>query len=189
MKELAAAAEAVVIEELTAEQGLARLDELADILHACVLDGASVGFVLPFSIEQAKRFWLGQSQSWRSGGRLLLVARQGQRLVAVVQLGIDTPPNGSHRAEVTKLLVHPSARRLGIARRLMEEVEWLARRQQRSLLILDTCSGSTAEGLYRSLGYELAGQVPGYAQSIHGVPEATSVMYRMLPSVPISAPV
>ena len=34
------------------------LDRLAEILHACVHEGASVGFVLPFGVEDARAFWL-----------------------------------------------------------------------------------------------------------------------------------
>ena len=35
----------------------ANLDELAGLLQACVADGASVNFVLPYSPEDAKNFW------------------------------------------------------------------------------------------------------------------------------------
>ena len=33
------------------------LDRLAEILAACVLDGASVGFVLPFGVDEARAWW------------------------------------------------------------------------------------------------------------------------------------
>ena len=40
------------------EPGLvAHLDALADVLHATVVAGASVGFVMPFSVEESRDFW------------------------------------------------------------------------------------------------------------------------------------
>jgi hypothetical protein len=33
------------------------LERLSQILHACVHEGASVGFILPFEIGEARAFW------------------------------------------------------------------------------------------------------------------------------------
>lgn len=158
------------------------LDGLADTLHACVADGASVGFVMPFGATHARRFWEDLRPSLRDGGRVLWQARLDGRVVGTVSLVLQTPPNGRHRAEVSKLLVHPAARRHGIARALMLEAEDEAYRQARSLLVLDTRTGDSAEALYRSLGYRLAGVVPEYARAADGTDrrDATSVMYKIL---------
>ncbi|MEX0633164.1 GNAT family N-acetyltransferase [Serratia ureilytica] len=59
------------------------------------------------------------------------------RPVGTVQLLLAMPDNGRHRAEVAKLMVHPQARRQGVAQ-LMQEVQALAARHRRSLLVLDT---------------------------------------------------
>lgn len=166
------------IEELSADGAALAVEELADVLHACVLEGASVGFVLPFEREAALRFWRGLLPAFQSGARRLLVARREGRIVGTVQLLLDMPPNGRHRADVAKMLVHPKARRLGLARALMEAAEALARRHERSLLVLDTVQGSPAERLYLSLGFHVAGVVPGYARSTRGALEATTVMYK-----------
>ena len=76
----------------------------------------------------------------------MLVALANGRPVGTVQLLLAMPDNGRHRAEVVKLMVHPQARRQGIARLLMQEVQALAARHRRSLLVLDTLSGSAAQG-------------------------------------------
>lgn len=156
------------------------LQALAEVLHACVQGGASVGFVLPFEPEQALAFWHKLLPGMQSGARCLLVARSGGRIVGTVQLVLDMPPNGAHRADLVKLLVHPAHRRHGIARRLMEAAHAQARAAGRTLLVLDTVSGSPAEGLYRSLGYQRCGQIPGYARSTRGTMEPTTVMYKPL---------
>jgi len=89
-------------------------------------------------------------------------------------------PNGRHRAEISKLLVHPQARRQGIARELMQRAERRARAQGKTLLVLDTRSGDVASDLYRSLGWQVAGSIPCYAESIAGVLDATTYMYKVL---------
>lgn len=175
---------AVEIVELDAAGFADAVDELADVLHACVLDGASVGFVLPFPIEDAAAFWRGLIPGVLDGARRMLVARLDGRVVGTVQLVLAMPANGRHRADIVKLLVHPAARRRGIARALMLRAEALARAEQRSLLILDTRQGDTAEPLYRALGFALTGVVPAYACSIHGVLEPCSFMHKLLEGTP-----
>ncbi|MCB2102824.1 MAG: GNAT family N-acetyltransferase [Rhodobacterales bacterium] len=156
--------DAVTVSPLDADGLAARLDDLGALLHACVLAGANVNFVLPFSVAQASAFWADKAlPPARAGTRRLWVARDGDgAIVGTVMLGTDTPPNQPHRAEVSKLLVHPDARRRGIARALMAALEAEARRLGRTLLTLDTRTGDLAEPLYRSLGYVTVGVIPDF---------------------------
>ncbi len=173
----------ITISPVTADELAAQARELGALLHACVHDGASIGFVLPFTVDDGEAFWRDAVlPAIRNGTRVLLVARgdgAGDRLVGTVQLDYDTMPNQIHRAEVRKLMVHPNARRRGVARALMGEVERLARQLGRSLLTLDTRTGDTAERLYSSLGYETVGIIPGYARDPDGDRlDATTIMYK-----------
>ena len=160
-----------------------RLTELAALLHACVVAGASVGFVLPFEPAAAETFWRAKVRPGvRDGGRSLWIASTGTRLVGTVQLVYDTPANQPHRAEIAKLLVHPDCRRQGIARALMDEAEAEARRLGRHLITLDTRTGDAAEPLYANLGYATAGIIPGYCLDARDPSrrDATTVMYKAL---------
>ena len=158
------------------------LDMLADVLHAVVHDGAGVSFVLPFSRDEARAFWMDKVLPGAlAGTRRVLVARDAERIVGTVQIDLATPPNQPHRAEVVKLLVHPSARRRGIARALMVALEDEARDAGRTLLTLDTWTGGPAETLYRDLGYVTVGTIPRYARpsTTPGL-EPTTIMYKEL---------
>ena len=161
----------------------ARLSELSALLHACVHDGASIGFILPFSSNDSEAFWSGNvGPAVARGSRLLLVAQLDGVIAGAVQLDWDTPPNQALRAEVRKLLVHPVCRRRGIARQLMQALEAHARALSRPLLTLDTRTQDHAEPLYASLGYQVAGMIPGYALAPEGGRlDATTVMYKQLP--------
>ena len=172
----------VAISAFTAPDIARHLSSLGALLHACVHAGASINFVLPFSQSQSEAFWRDKVMpAVRAGGRTLLVADDGQRIVGSVQLDTDTPPNQPHRAEVAKLMVHPDFRRRGIARTLMVELQRLARAQQRSLITLDTRTGDSAEPLYASLGYRTAGIIPGYCRdTVEDRLDATTIMYKAL---------
>ncbi|GME34215.1 MULTISPECIES: GNAT family N-acetyltransferase [unclassified Pantoea] len=165
---------------LSATQAQQLLGELTDVLQGCVADGASVGFIDAEDDEVMVRFWQQRIASITSGDSELLVARQHGRIVATVILSRSGMPNGRHRAEISKLLVHPQARRQGIARELMQRAEQRARAQGKTLLVLDTRSGDVASDLYRSLGWQVAGSIPCYAESTAGVLDATTYMYKVL---------
>jgi GNAT superfamily N-acetyltransferase len=110
-----------------------------------------------------------------------LIARDDEHIVGTVQLELDMPPNQQHRAAVAKLLVHPAARRRGVARALMIALEEIARIEGRSLLTLDTVSGSNAERLYTSLGYITVGIIPRFARgALTPELEGTTIMYKEL---------
>lgn len=168
---------------VTAGQARALLPGLGELLHACVRDGASVSFVLPFGPEAARAFWLDKVlPSLESGGLVLFVAMREGRVAGSVQLDCDTPPNQPHRAEIRKLLVHPDFRRRGIARELMRVAEAAARGAGRSLLTLDTRTGDNAEPLYASLGYRTVGVIPGFARDARDPSrlDGTTIMYKAL---------
>jgi hypothetical protein len=77
------------------------LDALAGILENCVNGGASVSFMLPFSLEKARTFWRGIAESVGRQERTVLacVDPQGE-LIGTVQLITDQPENQPHRADV-----------------------------------------------------------------------------------------
>jgi len=168
----------------------AEIDLLAEILHAVVHGGASVSFFTPFSADEARSFWVEKVlPGVRSGARRVLVARAdndmtkqtSERIVGTVQLELDMPPNQQHRAGVAKLLVHPDARRRGVAKALMLALEEIALSEGRTLLTLDTVTGSNAELLYTSLGYVTSGVIPRYARgALTPDLESTTVMYKEL---------
>jgi ribosomal protein S18 acetylase RimI-like enzyme len=167
---------------LSAAAIAAHLSPLAELLHACVLDGASIGYILPFSVAEAEGFWRDKVlPAVNAGSRLVLVAREGTRIAGTVQLDWDTPPNQPHRAEVRKLMIHPDYRRRGIGRALMTELEARARSMDRRLLTLDTRTGSAAEPLYLALGYSISGTIPGFClDPFEPRYDSTTIMYKAL---------
>jgi ribosomal protein S18 acetylase RimI-like enzyme len=168
------------IASLAAPIGDRELDELADVLADCVAGGASVNFMSSFSQDDARAFFGKVAGSVASGDIVLLVARLDGRIVGTVQLGLDTPPNQPHRADIKKMLVHRSARGHGIGAALMAAVEEEARRRDRWLLVLDTVPGESGHRLYLRAGWQQCGTVPDYAMFPDGRLCATAIMWKRL---------
>ncbi len=165
------------------QQGLDdHLPDLAEILHSSVHNGASVGFILPFSIEESRNFWISKVRPGvATGDTILMVAKFSGRVAGTVQLDCATPPNQPHRGVVAKLLVRKKYQKRGIARLLMAALEGCARDNGRHLMTLDTRTGDVAEPLYRSIGYQTAGIIPGFCLAPEGdCFDATTYMYKAL---------
>ncbi len=157
------------------------LDRLTDILRSCVHEGASVGFIAPFDRDEARAYWLNRvAPAHLAGAKILLIATSGDEIAGTAQLDLDSMPSKRHHAEVSKVLVDPAFRRLGVGRALMGEIERRAAKEGRWLLTLDTARDA-AEALYRSLGYSLAGSIPNYARdAFEDRYDATRLMYKDL---------
>ena len=156
-----------------------QIEALADVLVDCVEGGASVSFMHPLARAKASGLWSQVAADVTSGERALLVAEDALGIVGTVQLVLAQPENQAHRADLSKLLVHRRARRLGVGEALMRAAEPLARQCGKTLLVLDTAS-SEAQRLYRRLGWQCVGAIPDYALLPHGGLCATTLFYKAL---------
>lgn len=164
------------IEELLSNEE--HLDQLSDLLVRVVDDGASIGFLPPMKMEDARHYW----QTVLKPDVILFIATINNEIVGTIQLQLCTKQNGLHRAEIAKLMTGPNARRKGVARALMQVVEKRAINEGRTLLVLDTRDGDPSNLLYQSLGYIPAGKIPNFALSGEGKLDTTVIYYKILGS-------
>jgi ribosomal protein S18 acetylase RimI-like enzyme len=150
--------------------------ELSDLLRIVVDGGASIGFLSPMARSAAVDFWRHALQPHV----ILYVALVDDTIAGTVQLHLCTKPNGTHRAEIAKMMVHPTFRQKGIAKNLMQTAERRATEEGRTLLILDTVEGAPSNHLYTSLGFVKGGRIPEYATSPYGELEATILYYKQI---------
>jgi len=170
----------VSIRCISDEDGTALLPDLVELLQDSVEKGASVGFLLPFSLSSNRAYWEQTLTEIKRGYRTLLIAEKNGRVVGSVQLELAAKPNALHRAEVQKLLVHSLHRKQGLGRALMSAVEEVARDLGRTLLVLDTLQGDNGERLYAKCGYVRVGEIPAYARLSDGSLHATVLFYKFV---------
>ncbi|MCU0481175.1 MAG: GNAT family N-acetyltransferase [Anaerolineae bacterium] len=171
----------IAYHQITSDDILHHETGLIALIQDAVADGASIGFIAPMSDEDARAYWKTVQSAVASGDKVIFIALdEHQRVAGSIQLGNATFPNGHHRAEVQKLLVHRDYRNRGIAKTLLNLIEQKARDMGKWLLVLDTVEGSVAQGLYLRSGYVQAGIIPEYALSSAGPYEATVVFYKNL---------
>lgn len=156
------------------------LDGLADLLVDAVDSGAAVNFLAGLDPLRARAWWEDRTDAVLRGTTIPFVARADRRLAGVVLLILATTQNGAHRAEVGKLIVHRRARNRGIATALLAAAEAHARGIGRWLLVLDTESGSPADVLYRSRGWQVTGIVPDFARHTDGTLGAATFFWKDL---------
>ena len=158
------------------------IEDLCRVLIDSVTDGAAISFMATMTKADAETFWLQDvSTAIESENRYLFGAKVKGQIVGTVQLVIGMPPNQPHRAEISKMIVHPGSRRLGLGRALMAAALDVARSAGKTLITLDTRTGDVSETFYSSVGFERAGVIPDYAFDPDGrTRHATTYMYRYL---------
>jgi GNAT superfamily N-acetyltransferase len=167
-----------VIRALPPNEAARRLDELAALLVDAVESGASVNFMRGLSLDEAAGFWRGQLPGLADGSRVLVTADVDGRIVGTAVVTFAHQPNQPHRAEIGKMLVHSSLRRHGLGARLLSAAEATARTAGRTLLVLDTESGSAGERLYVRSGWIKVGQIPNFSFDPDGHLRAASIFYK-----------
>lgn len=169
------------VRRLGAGEAAACIGPLAEVLIDYVEGGASVSFMWPLQRERALGFWRGVAEGVARGERVLLVAEDAAgAVVGTAQLILSQPDNQPHRADVAKMLVHRRARRRGLALRLLTALEDEARREGKTVLVLDTVTGGDAERLYARGGWQRVGVIPNYALMPDGRPCATTYFHKEL---------
>ena len=157
------------------------LAELSDLLIDCVDGGASVSFLHPLSRAKADAFWRATAASAARGERIVLVAADAAgAIVGTVQVLLNLPENQPQRGELVKMLVHRRARRLGLGARLLAAAEASALAAGKTLLVLDTVTGSDGDRLYARHGWQALAPIPNYALWPDGAPCAATIFWKQL---------
>ncbi len=89
---------------------------------------------------------------------------------------LNMQPEALNRGTIKLLLVHRRARRKGVGKKLLAELEKSACARQRGVLSLEVRAGSGAEAFYRSQGYRCLGK----CRIISVPPTGTTTLLRFI---------
>jgi GNAT superfamily N-acetyltransferase len=182
--------------------GEPELAGLCDVLIDCVSGGASVSFMLPMTRAKAETFWRGCAASAARGERVILVAEEcaGENaapsaagagaagstcagvgpIVGTISVILAQPENQPHRGDIAKTLVHRRVRGQGVGAALLAAAERVAQDAGKTLLVLDSVTGSDGDRLYTRHGWQRCGEIPDYALWPGGGLCPTTVFYKRL---------
>jgi ribosomal protein S18 acetylase RimI-like enzyme len=170
-----------VVTRLDADGFAASLAGLAEVLVDGVDSGASLGFLAPFDHDAAAHWWRSLAPAVAAGNLLVWTSRSADgHLDGTISLVLEPKPNSAYRASVVKLIVHRRARGQGLGRRLLTTAEEAAAVMGRTLVMLDTETGSAADFLYEAAGWTRYGIVPEYAADPAGTPRDCSFYFKRL---------
>jgi GNAT superfamily N-acetyltransferase len=156
------------------------IPDLAALLVDAVESGASVSFLAGLDLRRATEWWQDRTRDVQTDALVMIVARDGGRIVGCAGLVPARFENSAHRAEVIKVLVLRSHRHQGIASAILRELERAALERGRWLLILDTAVDVGAEALYSRNGWLDLGVVPDFAVGTDGHLVGTRFMWKRL---------
>lgn len=155
------------------------VDVLVELIHDAISTNNSVGFLHTTTKSQLMEFWKDEIKELQTVNTFV-IARDGMRIVGIVILTRETRPNGRHRAELRKLIVHSDYQRNGIAHTLERAATDLARGYGLKLLYLDSATDFLVERVYESWGWQKAGSIPDYSSKPDGTLEPTTYFYKQI---------
>ncbi|MEN6614060.1 MAG: GNAT family N-acetyltransferase [Armatimonadota bacterium] len=91
---------------------------------------------------------------------LPLVAEVDGHVIATMYIAFDEHPLRSHICTLHDVVVNPGFQRMGIARSLFEECKALAAKNGKNTICISVRGGTTAETVYRKLGFTEYGRLP-----------------------------
>ncbi|MFJ9041969.1 GNAT family N-acetyltransferase [Streptomyces sp. NPDC102406] len=168
------------VRRLTPTRLRAHAEALGELLADVVNGGSSLGFLHGLTARAASDWWRTLAHAVEQGALAVWAAvdEPSGRCLGTVSLAFTDKPNGRHRAEVVKLMVHHSTRGKGLGRTLLATAEQAAADAGITLLVLDTETGSPAENLYRGAGWTEVGVIPDYAADPAGNLRPTTLFHK-----------
>ncbi|TQV98778.1 hypothetical protein V2A60_007521 [Cordyceps javanica] len=161
---------------------------LAAIHASCITHDRTIAtFLPPLSHEKLLSWWKSRIAEIADGNRVMFLLVDGMEpsgrirgpeIMGVVMLFMPPSETGPFRCMVENLLVHKSFRGRGGARLLMDALEVEALKQHRTMLLLDTETGSSAEAVFKKLGYTEMGRIPNYGISPTGELKDGTFFYK-----------
>ena len=145
------------------------------IFDATVQAGETYAFPMDLAMESAQGWWMEQPPGQT------VVLEDGDRILGTAKMGPNRPGHGDHIGTAS-FMVAPEARGRGVGRALGEYVvQWHRDQGYRGIQFNAVVETNTAAvRLWRSLGFEIVGTVPGAFRSpTHGF-VGLHVMYLSL---------
>jgi hypothetical protein len=145
--------------------------EIRALFNASLELDDMIGFPGPLAADDDD-YLAGLQFDVAAGRKQLLVGRAADgTFVAMALLTPSGMPNCRHLAEVSKCIIHPAWRGVGVLAAGLPELLTHCVTSGIEVLTLDVRKGTRAESLWQMLGFRVFGELPDYSRP-NGRPEA-----------------
>ncbi|KAK0627506.1 hypothetical protein B0T14DRAFT_563309 [Immersiella caudata] len=163
-------------------------------LHAsCITQDHMVGpFLPPLTNEKLLPWWRERIAEANQGSRVIVLLlpetvpgkkAMGTDLRGLAMFKLSDVETGTFRGRIDAVLVNQKHRRQGGARALVTALEYEAAKRGRTLLLVDTETGSVAEAAFKKFGYVEVGKIPAYSRALPNGKKGETFFYKdLLPS-------
>ena len=139
------------------------LADLCNITEEAIKAGGGFGWLKAPPREVLNKYWKGLVVVQN---RILIVGRLNEAIAGTLQLALQPTNNEAQKniINITSHFVAPWARGYGLAKKMIDQAEIIAKKKQASCLQLDVRETQEAAiQLFKSKGYKEWGQNPNYA--------------------------
>jgi GNAT superfamily N-acetyltransferase len=143
--------------------------------------GGAVGFVAPVSVDEVRPVAEDTLAGVAAGLDRLLVALDGDRLVALLFIVDNRFVLKAHWRVLKRVMVVPGSQGRGYGAALMREAAAVATRLGLTALQVTVRDGHGLDRFYRGLGYREVGRVPGALRVADGDDRDELLMWLDLP--------
>ncbi|KAK0645667.1 hypothetical protein B0T16DRAFT_390245 [Cercophora newfieldiana] len=174
----------------TQEQHQQLIPWIAALHASCITQDHMVGpFLPPLTNEKLLPWWRERIAEVNAGTRVivLLLAQttpakkaEGRDFRGLAMFKTSDVETGTFRGHIDAVLVNQKYRRQGGARALVRALEYEAARKGRTLLLVDTETGSVAEAAFKSFGYVEVGKIPAYSHVLPNGKRGGTFFYKDL---------
>ncbi|MFC0407996.1 GNAT family N-acetyltransferase [Roseomonas elaeocarpi] len=130
--------------------------------------------------ERTKEYWRKVSSDAAVGKCLLLAAWLDGQMMGTIQIRLAQTAQTRHRAELTDLLIHPSAGARGLDVALIQRAEQAARGIGRQLISARILEDSKLQSLFLGGDWTLGGRLPDYVRDGPGEGRAILFFWKSL---------
>ncbi len=139
------------------------LADLCNITEQAINAGGGFGWLQTPQREVLNKYWKGLVVVQN---RILIVGRLNNAIAGALQLGLQSLNNEAQKniTNITSHFVAPWARGYGLAKKMIDHAEAIAKENEASCIQLDIRETQEAAiQLFKSKGYEQWGENPNYA--------------------------
>lgn len=142
--------------------------QVMELINSTTKDGGTLGYDKPMTPDQCAEFSLSLQDEIQKGDSYAILGSSpvGPACFAVIMQ--SRMPNCRHIANLSKGVVHPSHRGMGLVAKVFREIVDFSEAHDIELLTLDVREGTRAHLLWETLGFRSFGVLDDYAR-VNGV--------------------